>query len=281
MSLNTQKICCYYTDNNIILSLHIFSEFEPIYRRGIFLKEQQLFDRFPILKSLSADKKQQVYEHFRTAPENILDELSIVNFPKETVFINEGQPAENVYIIACGSVKAIEYRVLGIQYDFIQFTKVYSLGGMEVIMDLPLYRTTLKTLEPCIAIQIGRESFENWLMSDIYALKYETKLMGEYLLEQGRLAREYMFLPGPERLAKLFVQQYEKHAENGILTINSNRQNLANETGFGIKTVNRAVKSLSDGGYITKAARSIIITHDQYLSLKRLIAMIIAPETDN
>ena len=135
-------------------------------------------------------------------------------------------------------------------------------------------------MEPCIAIQISREQFEKWLMSDISAMKYEAKLMGEYLLEQGRLAREYMFLPGPERIAKLLIQKYDKYSEDGVLTIRSNRQTLANESGFGIKTVNRAVKSLADGGYITKNERSIVVTYDQYLSLKRLIAMIIAPESE-
>ena len=135
-------------------------------------------------------------------------------------------------------------------------------------------------MEPCIAIQISREQFEKWLMSDISAMKYEAKLMGEYLLEQGRLAREYMFLPGPERIAKLLIQKYDKYSEDGVLSIRSNRQTLANESGYGIKTVNRAVKSLADGGYITKNERCIVVTHDQYLSLKRLIAMIIAPESE-
>lgn len=245
------------------------------------MTERQLFDRFPILKDLPKEKRVQVYAHFQTAPEWLLEHLAIVTFPADTIFIREGQPARHVYVVASGAVKAIEYRVLGIQYDFIQFTKVYSMGGMEVLMDLPLYRTTLKTMEQCIAIQISREYFAQWLMSDVDALKYESKLMGEYLLEQGRLAREYMFLPGPERIAKLLIQKYDKYAEDGVLIIRSNRQTLANESGFGIKTVNRAVKSLTDGGYITKNERSIVVTHDQYLSLKRLIAMIIAPETEN
>jgi len=87
-------------------------------------------------------------------------------------------------------------------------------------------------------------------------------------------------MPGPERLAKLLIRKYEEQAHDGILTVNANRQALANETGFGIKTVNRAVKSLDDGGYITKNDRNIHITYDQYLSLKRLISMIIDPESD-
>lgn len=244
------------------------------------MTEKQLLDRFPKLNHLPPDKKEQVFAHFKTAPTWLLEHIHIVELPENTVFIREGQPATDIFVVASGTIKAIEYRVLGVQYDFIQFTKVYSMGGMEALMDLDNYRTTLKTIDPCIAIRIPRASFEKWVNSDVDAMKYEAKLMGEYLLEQGRLAREYMFLPGPERLAKLFVRKFEKYAKNGVLTIRENRQSLANETGFGIKTINRAVKSLADGGYITKKDRSIVITLEQYESLKRLIGMIIAPESD-
>ena len=243
--------------------------------------QNQIFDRFPILRSLPQEKQQQVFAHFQTAPDWLLDHISVITLPADTIFIREGQPACNIYVIADGSVKAIEYRVLGVQYDFIQFSKVYAMGGMEVLMDLPFYHTTLKTMDTCVAIQISRDVFEKWILSDLAAMKYEAKLMGEYLLEQGRLAREYMFLPGPERLAKLLVQKYEKEAQNGLLIIQSNRQVLANETGFGVKTINRAVKSLVDGGYITKKDRCFTVSFDQYQSLKRLISMIIAPENEN
>jgi len=244
------------------------------------MTEQELFDRFPELSKLSEEKRRQVYAHFVSAPQWLLDQITIVEFPADTIFIREGTPARDVYVVASGTVKAIEYRVLGVQYDFIQFTKVYAMGGMEVLMDLDLYRTTLRTMEPCIALRLSRVAFSRWLSQDIVALKYEAKLMGEYLLEQGRLAREYMFLPGPERLAQLLVRKYEEQAEAGLLVVSSNRQLLSNETGFGIKTVNRAIKSLTDGGYITRSERTILVNRDQYHSLKRLIGMIIASDSE-
>lgn len=227
------------------------------------MTERGFFDAFPSLARLSQQKREQVYAHFASAPGWLTEQLSIVEFPTDTIFIREGQPARDVYVVASGTVKATEYRVLGVQYDFIQFTKVYAMGGMEVLIDLDQYRTTLRTMEPCIAIRLSRDAFSRWLSEDVRALKYEARLMGEYLLEQGRLAREYMFLPGPERLAKLLVRKYEEQAENGILVVSSNRQILANETGFGIKTVNRAVKSLTDGGYITRNERTILVNRDQ------------------
>lgn len=244
------------------------------------MTQRELFDRFPELNRLPAEKKAQVYAHFASAPGWLLDQISIVEFPADTIFIREGMPARDVYVVASGTVKAVEYRVLGFQYDFIQFTKVYAMGGMEVLMDLDLYRTTLRTVESCVALRISRDNFSRWLSEDIIALKYEAKLMGEYLLEQGRLAREYMFLPGPERLAQLLVRKFEEQAENGVLAVSSNRQLLSNETGFGVKTVNRAIKSLTDGGYITRSDRRILVNTEQYHSLKRLIGLIIASDPE-
>ena len=84
----------------------------------------------------------------------------------------------------------------------------------------------------------------------------------------------------PERLAQLLVRKYEEQAEAGLLVVSSNRQLLSNETGFGIKTVNRAIKSLTDGGYITRSERTILVNRDQYHSLKRLIGMIIASDSE-
>ena len=244
------------------------------------MTKHQLLTQFPELSQIPEEKLQQVCAHFQTAPNWLSDHFSIKTLAPHTVFVREGQPAHHVFLIANGYVKAIDYRILGVEYDFIHFNHVYAMGAMEILMDLPMYRTTLKTINQCTVIQIPREAYEQWLLSDIQALKHESRLMGEYLLEQGRLAREYLFLPGPERLAELWVQKYRKYAENGTLEIVESRQQLANETGFGVKTVNRAVKSLAEAGLITKGDRSITINYEQYLSLKKLIHTIVAPETD-
>lgn len=93
------------------------------------MTEQNILEQFPILSELPGDKLRQVYAHFKTAPQWLLEHISVVRFPPDTIFIREGQPACDVYVVASGTVKAVEYRVLGVQYDFIQFTKVYALGG--------------------------------------------------------------------------------------------------------------------------------------------------------
>lgn len=89
---------------------------------------------------------------------------------------------------------ATDYRIYGTPYDFMQYDKAYAFGGMEFIMDYDLYRTTLRAMTNCTVVKISRVMFEKWMYSDIRAMKYEAKQVGEYLLEEGRNSRLFLFM---------------------------------------------------------------------------------------
>lgn len=242
------------------------------------MTEKQLFGRYPQLGKCDPVKREQLLNYFSTAPESLLDHFTLEELPADRIFVREGTAAQDVYLLARGSLKAVDYRIWGIEYDFMHLNKVYALGAMEILMERREYCTTLKTVEPCLMIRIPREPFEAWLMSDIRTLRYESRLMGEHLLEGERLSRAYLFLPGPERLAKILVQRYEIHNVAGILRTRGNRQELANATGFNIKTVTRAVKSLEEDGLLTQQDRILVVDREQYRRLKELVDNIVAPE---
>lgn len=241
---------------------------------------EKLLHFFPLLDTCSDTKKEQLIEHFRSAPDWVFRACTMSLIPSNTIFIREGDSLQDIYFIVDGSFKAIDYHIYGVEYDFASFTNNYAMGGMEVLMGIKAYRTTLKTTDRCLVLKISKDDFEKWMMQDVSALRYETKMMGEYLLEQGRLAREYLFLPGPERLMKVLVLKYEAKAENGVLRFHTTRQNLANETGFGIKTISRAIKHLTDNGLMKREDRLIEVTHQQYATMKEIVEKIVAPVTD-
>ena len=103
--------------------------------------------------------------------------------------------------------------------------------------------------------------------------------MGEYLLEQGRSSRAYLFLQGSDRLAMLFVERYEKYAKKGVLNMKGDRQSLSDATGLCVKTINRAVKKFSDEEIITKNGRQIVIDPNQYIRLKSIVDTVIEPDS--
>lgn len=236
------------------------------------MKQKSLYEALPFLKALSRERQEQFEEYFKDAPQWILDAFQIEELEKGTIFIREGTLADSIIFIGRGIIEAIDYRVYGTPYHYLQFNKVYAFGGMEFIMDLDAYRTTLRTITNCTIVRLPRSKFEKWAYSDIRVMKHEAKLVGEYLLEEGRNNRLFLFLQGSDRLALLLVERYERYSKNGLLYVKGSRQNLADETGLCVKSVSRGVKKFVEQGLLTKEGNQIVISKEQYEGLKKIIA---------
>ena len=236
------------------------------------MKHNYLYDALPFLKDVEKERQEQFKEYFKSAPLWLMENFQIEELKKGTIFVREGEPADTIFFIGSGIIEAIDYRVYGTPYDFMQFNRVYAFGGMEFLMDLGKYMTTLRTVTDCVVVKLPRNKFEKWMYSDIQSLKHEAKLVGEYLLKEGRNSRLYPFMQGSDRLALLFVESYERYSKNGILHVKGNRQNLADETGLCVKSVSRGVKKFQEEGLITKEGNQILISKEQYEGLKKIVS---------
>ena len=235
-------------------------------------------EALPFLKGVDPDRQAQFREYFKTAPLWLMDSFQIEEMEKNTVVIRENDPVDYIYFVGKGIIEAIEYRFFGITYEFMRFDKVYAMGGMEFIMDLDTYKTTLRTVTRCTMVKLTRTAFERWMRSDIQALKHEACLVGEYLLEQGRKGRALLFLQGSDRLAMLFVERYERYARNGVLHVRGGQQSLSNATGLCLKTINRSIKKFAEQGLITKEGTKLSVHQEQYLALKQIVANVVDSE---
>lgn len=236
------------------------------------MKNGILYDELPFLKDMDRERQEQFEEYFKSAPLWLMDAFQTEELEKGTIFVREGEPAEAVYFVVKGIVEAVDYRIYGQPYDYMQFDKVYAFGGMEFIMDMDSYNTTLRALTDCTVVKISRAKFEKWMYSDIRAMKHEAKQVGEYLLKEGRNSRLFLFLQGTDRLALLLLERYERYSKNGILFLKGNRQNLADETGLCIKSISRGVKKFMEEGLITKEGNQIVVDKKQYEGLKKMVS---------
>ena len=235
------------------------------------MKQGTLYDVLPVLKDCDGERRTQFEEYFKTAPLWLLEAFQTERMDANEIFIKEDDPADTVFFLVSGIIEAIDYRFLGVEYEFMRLNKLYAVGGMEVIMELPAYKTTLRTATKCTMIKLPSSVFAQWLMSDIRALRSEAKLTSEVLLEESRQNRAMLFLQGSNRLAMLLVQRFEHYGRNGELVIKSTRQELSNVIGLSIKTINRAVKKFIDEGLVTREGNKIIVSEEQYERLKTMI----------
>lgn len=239
------------------------------------MESKYLYQVLPFLKELDKKRREQFEEYFYSAPVWLMDSFQVVEIKKGTVFVRENAPVDTIYLIGKGMIKAMDYRIYGIAYDFMRFEGVYAMGGMEIIMDLDTYRTTLQTVTDCTIVKIPKEKFARWMNTDSRALKQEAKSIGHYLFEQGRNSRAYLFLQGADRLALYLVDTYAKYAKNGVLQVNSTRQELSESSGLCVKTVNRAVKKFQEKGWITRDGRKFYIDKEQYRKLNAIVSELV------
>lgn len=234
-----------------------------------------LYEKVPVLNQLSKERQKEVEAYFEGAPEWLIDAFQVVKLPKNTTFIRENEPVNAIYLIIKGVIRAADYRIYGIVYDFMRVEDLEAMGAMELILDMPNYRATLQTVTPCIAIKIPKEKYERWLNTDIKALKREAKMVGTFLIETDRKSRSYLFMQGSDRLALYLLDLYQKYGKDDVFVVSSSRTELSEMTGLCVRTVNRAIKKFYENGWITKLGNKFSISKEQYDKMSEVISVLI------
>lgn len=225
-----------------------------------------------LINELHTKERDYLNNYLVNAPKWLLEAFQIVHMKKGTTFIHENAYVDTVYILVEGIVKATDYRVQEIEYDYARFYPVEVFGAMEFLMRYEKYQTTLITETDCRFLRISKDLFEKWMLTDIHAVLEQVRAMSVYLLEQLRKERLFLFLQGEERLFLFFMQIYQKSAQHKICKIRLTRKEISNSTGLCIKTINRRVKKMETEGYISREGRIIVINEEQFLRIKAVVS---------
>lgn len=225
-----------------------------------------------VWKYLNKESHMYLEKFLKNAPMWLLEEFHEVNISKDTEFVSENDPANTVYILLTGIVKATDIRVFPVVYDFIRFYPIEIFGAMEFLLREETYRTTLITVTNCKFLKLSREQFSKWVLNDINAMKMFTEAMTRYLLEQCRKERLYLFLQGEERVLLFLSDIYEKNGSTDEIVINISRNDLAKGTALSVRTVNRTIKELIKEGFLVKKGRKLILPFEKYQEIKKKLS---------
>ena len=225
-----------------------------------------------VWKYLTKESHIYLEKFLKNAPMWLLEEFHEVNISKDTEFVSENDPANTVYILLTGVVKATDIRVFPVVYDFIRFYPIEIFGAMEFLLREETYRTTLITVTNCKFLKLSREQFSKWVLNDINAMKMFTEAMTRYLLDQCRKERLYLFLQGEERVLLFLSDIYEKNGLADEIVINISRNDLAKGTALSVRTVNRTIKELIKEGFLVKKGRKLILPFEKYQEIKKRLS---------
>lgn len=247
-------------------------------------ENRQVENVLQLLPELEEGTRKYLEEFLVNAPVWLLSSFYLRQFEEGRTIVRENETVDRVYILLEGYVKGIDYQDRGESYEYMWFHPVNVFGSMEILLNIEVYRTTLKTVTRCTLLEISRNVFEKWMHSDIHALLMEISTIGNSLLKQVKQSRGMLFIEGRERLLIFLAQQYGRCLGQRNCRISITRQQMADCTGLSVRTVNRLVRDLEEEGLIGRRDSRIWISDVQFQNicgqLPEVWSEFFEPETD-
>lgn len=232
-----------------------------------------------VFKELPLKKQAYMEMLFQNCTEEVKYYMSMAEVQENQTLIEAGERCSNIYIILSGKVTGIEWPMAGRPYFFKDYGPGDFFGEIEYFADLLNYRISVVTVTKCRVLIIPVKYYMEWLQSDAEALYLRTKENMRRLISQTADARKYLFIESRERLMMHLIRKYEQKLPlKKVLELRQSREQLSEEIGFSVKTLNRNIKKLEKEELICLQKGKIIITETGYLKMKQQVAYHISGE---
>lgn len=203
-------------------------------------------------------------ELFHNASKVFLDNCSIKKITRNTRFVTAGENVDKVWFMLSGEVEAFEEYITGDVYVFTRYREPELFGEMEAIADIPIYSTSLIASADCVFICFPVPLYLQYLKNNGEILYIRTHSIIKNIFNEAKVNRANLMLNSIDRIKIYFAKQYRTNNTGGKCVLANTRQQIADETGFSLKTVNRIVKKLNEQNYINISGHKLIISEDQY-----------------
>lgn len=205
---------------------------------------------------------------FKNASKTVLDTIQIINVPENNRFITVDDNVDKVLILLYGKVKAVEEYLTGDIYVFSKFEDPEIFGELEALGGFDKFRASLVTETPAVLAVLPVSSYMQLLREDTKLFFERVKLVVQRSSIDVKENRYFLRLKALDRIKIYMLRHYEQSQKSGIAIIRVTRQQMADETGYSIKTINRAIKSLLDDKLIILIGHKIRITKAQALRIR-------------
>lgn len=186
----------------------------------------------------------------------------------EVVFWQE-TPLKAIYALMEGQATALLNQSSYISYAFSDFFPFEFFGEAEALSGSPTMFAEIRAKTDCVFILISVKDYMAWVMSDTQIMHIRVSRMLRQLLVQASEERNALFQPSSLRLTAFLVEYFEKNdEEKPFVVVKQTQPKIAEQIGFGIRTIGRGIRRLEQHGYISLYKGKVKISREQYNKLK-------------
>lgn len=199
--------------------------------------------------SQSARAHQELFELVQIMPEDVKAHSVVRKLKMGTTLLRGGNKCDNVHILTSGMMQAIDESIYGVVYAFSNYQAYDIFGEMEIIGGFDSYQLTIRAIADSSVITMPQDVFLGWMQNDNRALNVISRMLTIKLWEASQSGRSRMFAPAVVQMMMFFSRECENSP--GLYLCPKTRQQIADETGLSVKTINRGIKTLQEMGYLT------------------------------
>lgn len=200
-------------------------------------------------------------------PENLRKLTVRKTFLPGEFIVRKGESAKRVYIMLKGSTRVSNEFISGQRYTFATLKAGQVIGDLEVLAHQPVYSATNEAVTSCEVLAMSDDTFIQWFRQDSDFAFIVAEQLAEKMYptsdENGRIK----FQPSLERLCQYLIKRLGS-VQADLFVLHTSRQQIADDIGTSVKTVNRGVAKLKARGLIRLVHGKITMDKEQQKQLR-------------
>lgn len=205
-------------------------------------------------------------EYTKNMPEDIRSRCTVRTHAAGSIIHQKNMELGYFGIVAKGENRVINEFENGNVFMIERNEPIDFIGEVTILAGKPRTSVTIETTTESTIIYISRKDFEDWIAKDIYFLRLVSAKVAFKLYRSSYNRGARLFYPPHYLLLHYLLQYADRHRilEKGQITLPLTRQELFEEIGVTVKTINRTVTRLKSDGLLGVSKGKLTLTLEQY-----------------
>ena len=208
----------------------------------------------------------ELENYIRYMPEELKHRYTIRVYPPGQVIHQKDFELDYFGLIVKGESRVINEFQNGNIFVIEKNKAIDFVGEVAILAGMRKASVTIETLTETTVLYFHRRDFEDWIAEDIHLLRLITEKIAYKLYRSSYNRGARLFYP-PRYILLDYVLKYaasKQIQQKGQAVIRKTRQELCEECGIMIKTLNRSIKKLEEDGIVTVYKGKMTMTEEQY-----------------
>lgn len=217
------------------------------------------------------EKYPEVQTYFQYMPEELRSRYVIRTYPPGQIIHQKDYALDYFGIVCHGDHRVINEFENGNIFMIEKNEAIDFIGEVTILAGKEKTSVTIETLTECVVFIISRADFEMWIAKDIHFLRLITQKVAYKLYRSSYNRGAKLFYPSNFLLMDYLLKYAQEYGikKNGEFTLKKTREEIREELGMTVKTINRTISKLKESGYIDTKKGKITINLEQYKQMKK------------